>query len=175
MNLMWSGAINIFFCKCYGLVECCTQWAGRSLAVLLLFRGLFLVGVQAAQDAVLHARPDRVSVRVSEEKPQYVLRLPLPPSAVITRTESGKNVWRQLGHMPAHFTAVGQSFQARLYRGGWSAVMHVPVRDTSPRTEISIWQRDNVRIMLMLWEEDVNRTGFSWGLESGDPGGIFSR
>lgn len=131
--------------------------------------GPILAAAHSVRNSDSDSCPDRVSVmRISAEKPRTVLRVPLPPSAVITRTEDGSNVWRQLGHVPANFTAVEQSFHARLYGAGWLSVMRVPVRAVSPRNEIYVWQRDDMRIMLMLWEEDVNRTGFSWGVDSGE-------
>lgn len=138
-------------------------WVG-----LIFICALMINKAQAGQDGGADVRPERMGIQISGEKPQTVMRVPLPPAAVITRTEDGSNAWRQLGYVSVNFAAIEQSFYVRLYDAGWLSVMRVPVRSTSPRNEISIWQRGDVRIMLMLWEEDVDRTGFSWGVDSGD-------
>lgn len=139
---------------------------------LIVISVWFIGNVQGGEVVVADSRLERTSMQISSEKPQIVMRVPLPPAAVVTRTEDGSSAWRQLGYVPVNFTATEQSFSMRIHEAGWSSVMRVPVRSASPRTEISIWQRDDVRIMLMLWEKSVNRTGFSWGVDSGEPDDI---
>ena len=53
----------------------------------------------------------------------------------------------------------------RLSREGWRAAMDIPIKARSPYHEISVWQRGAVRMILMLWEIEVDETAFSWGLE----------
>lgn len=86
----------------------------------------------------------------------------MPLSATVTdRSTDGKG-WREGGVMTTPLAAAQQSFKAAMLANGWRCVHAIPM-DGNDRVLV-LWRHGSEELTIMLWRIDVNRTGFSWGL-----------
>lgn len=93
----------------------------------------------------------------------------LPLSAKVLRSDDSGDTWRENGFVKAPFaSAVGQ-FESALSRDNWQFVRRIEL-SRMPERSLFVWRRGANEITLMLWRESPDKTGFSWGVDTGASG-----
>ncbi len=95
-----------------------------------------------------------------------VPKLVLPRQAeVIFRSPDGRG-WLQTGMVRLSYSATSRSFAARLESQGWQLEKTIDLSQGRRQyCELFVWRQDKVKIMVMLWEDNPQQCGFSWGVE----------
>ena len=93
-------------------------------------------------------------------------KLELPRQAeVIFRSPDGRG-WLQTGIVRLSYSATTRSFSARLESQGWQLEKTIDLSQGRRQyCELFVWRQEKVRIMVMLWEDNPQQCGFSWGVE----------
>lgn len=90
----------------------------------------------------------------------------LPPLCVVDVNDPTSEGWQITGHVAATIIAARDDFGRALRRQGWKNDLSIPISGRNHHAEISVWQKRNRRLLLMMWEEGVGRSGFSLGEET---------
>ena len=95
-----------------------------------------------------------------------VPKLELPRQAeVIFRSPDGRG-WLQTGIVTLSYSATVRSFSARLESQGWKLEKTIDLSQGRRQyCELFVWRQEKVKIMVMLWEDNPQQCGFSWGVE----------
>ena len=78
---------------------------------------------------------------------------------------SGKG-WRQSGRLLKTFDAADTQISQLLRDRGFTAKNSSEGRKNMKRCKISLWQKENRQLIVMLLELGIGETSFSWGIVS---------
>lgn len=138
----------------------------RIFTCILILTATLLPVSGAAEKA---EQADRQVVRTFIRKPvprSTALRLPL--GAVVLQEDSDPETWQQTGYLPRSYTHARIRFYQRMEQQGWRRLKIIQIGRPNHPSELTLWQRGSRRSLLMLWNQELGRTGFSWGEERGD-------
>lgn len=95
-----------------------------------------------------------------------VPKLKLPRQAeVIFHSPDGRG-WLQTGIVRLSYSAASRSFSTRLESQGWRLEKTIDLSEGRRQyCELFVWRQEKIRIMVMLWEDNPQQCGFSWGVE----------
>jgi len=95
-----------------------------------------------------------------------VPKLDLPRQAeVFFRSPDGRG-WLQTGIVRLSYSATSRSFAGKLGHQGWQLLKTIDLSQGRRQyCELFVWQQEKVKIMVMLWEDNPQQCGFSWGVE----------
>ncbi len=133
-----------------------------------------MLAVEASAQTTRQAPSAPGTVRMGTVARRQANRPGLPPFAVVQEKEGGAQAWRETGLVRSGFNATDQAFRTRFRQGGWHFVMRIPERagrhGGEPLYAINVWQKGAARVLLILWENGLSETGFTWGTEPGQGG-----
>lgn len=92
-----------------------------------------------------------------------MVELELPPFAMVIRNDTTGDTWRQTGEASGNFIAVCEDFNVCLQKQGWKRAQAIPLSVENPAGTLSVWTRGAQRIILMIWERDLDTCIFMWG------------
>ncbi len=141
------------------------RWPAAMLALAMAAGGLD--GLADGSEEPARERPWRI-VPMSAAGTAGKTEVRLPPLATpATADQPGDEAtWRQTGELPAAFATARLDWQKCLRQQGWQPTRQMPLSTAAgARRELSAWQRRDQRLLLLLWEGQLGRTGFAWGLD----------
>jgi len=106
------------------------------------------------------------SVRVGTLTQEAAPLIRLPPLALVQQTDDSGDTWRESGEHPASFAATRSDFRVCLNRQGWHRLKTISLGKHPRPSEITVWQKGSRRVLLMLWERSVGKSGFAWQEET---------
>ena len=103
---------------------------------------------------------------VSASKPPAATRpaVPLPPLAVVLEEDPGGTTWRETGEISGSLEVARKNFQRSLAQEGWALRKAIPLSAGAGRSSLFIWQRKGRELLVMLWQKEPGKCGFSWGI-----------
>ncbi|MFA6930089.1 MAG: hypothetical protein WCT05_07160 [Lentisphaeria bacterium] len=93
-------------------------------------------------------------------------KLTLPRQAeILFRSPDGRG-WLQTGIVKLSYSATLSSFAVMLEDQGWCLEKTIDLSDGHRHyCELFLWRQEKTKIMVMLWEDNPQQCGFSWGVE----------
>jgi len=85
----------------------------------------------------------------------------LPREAAVFQTGKDGAEWSQTGEIGLPFGTACRRMETELDRGGWK------VKDwfsMTGRKKVTVWEKGGERISLLMWEKELRKSGFSWGV-----------
>ena len=86
----------------------------------------------------------------------------MPKDAVIRSADYSGKTWVQNGLYPKPFDQVKKEIFACLRAEKYQLLHEIPLTAEQDKVLIA-WQKNDVKLVLMLWKETDTTTGFSWG------------
>lgn len=86
----------------------------------------------------------------------------MPKEAVIRSADYSGKTWVQNGLYPKPFDQVKKEIFACLRAEKYQLLHEIPLTAEQDKVLIA-WQKNDVKLVLMLWKETDTTTGFSWG------------
>ena len=80
------------------------------------------------------------------------------------KEEAAGKGWRQSGCLPKTFAAADGQISRILTDRGFSEKHHTGKKQDMKRCKISLWTRQDHQIIVMLVEQGIGETLFSWGV-----------
>jgi len=113
-----------------------------------------------------HAEPESPVNRISASKPvaRKGQTVPLPPLAVVLEEDTDGNTWRETGEISGNLEITQKNFQRSLAREGWVLRRTIPLARGVNRSALCLWQRGGRELLVMLWQKEPGKCGFSWGI-----------
>ena len=102
--------------------------------------------------------------RVDSAKPvsQSGPSIPLPPLAVVL--EQDDEAWLETGEIVGSLEITRRNFQRSLAGEGWVLSRIIPLSRGAKRSTLCIWKRQGREVLVMLWQKEPGKCGFSWGI-----------
>jgi hypothetical protein len=89
------------------------------------------------------------------------LVVPLPPLAEAGTGGAAGKTWQQAGTIEGSLETVRGDFECSLRGAGWRRDKVIGLG----RSELTTWERGRRRMLMMVWEKEAGRCGFTWGEE----------
>ena len=93
-----------------------------------------------------------------------VLAGPTMPVGFAVATASEENTtWRQSGELAMSYEMAVAAVKATLTCQGY-AERHDIVPDEATKQRIMLWEKDDEKIIVMMWQKEIAKTGCAWGV-----------
>lgn len=139
-------------------------WVWRDAGQHAWLLSILLVAVGLSAGAVETTGGEGRWHVVPVEKVQHPV-VPIPPLATVTGEDNTGKTWRQNGTTPGGLDVAGKDLRDALRQGGWSVEKTIHLGSGAGRSELMIVTRGHYRVLMMVWEIEPGRCGFSWGEE----------
>lgn len=83
------------------------------------------------------------------------------------KIESGKNGWRQCDFVLKTFDVTAKQVSDILKAHGFSEKNHSDMKRNAKKCRIALWKKADHQIIIMLVEQEIGKTLFSWGEMNG--------
>jgi len=90
----------------------------------------------------------------------------MPIGFEATATNAENTAWREFGFLPMSYAMAVVAVKAAMEAQGY-AEKHDIVSGGGEGRRVMLWEKENEKIILMLWEIDIDKTGCAWGVSDG--------
>ena len=89
----------------------------------------------------------------------------MPVGFVATATNAENSTWREFGHLPVSYVMAVAAVKAAMLAQGY-AEKHDIAPDEAKGRRIMLWEKEGEKIILMMWEIEIAKTGCAWGVSN---------
>lgn len=89
----------------------------------------------------------------------------MPVGFVATAASAENSTWREFGHLPVSYVMAVQAVKAAMLAQGYSE-KHDIESDEKTARRVMLWEKEGEKIILMVWEIEIAKTGCAWGVSN---------
>jgi len=89
----------------------------------------------------------------------------MPVGFEATATQSENSTWREFGFLPVSYVMAVEAVKAAMVAQGYKE-KHDITSDENAGRRVMLWEKEGEKIILMLWEIEIAKTGCAWGVSN---------